>query len=64
MPWLSIGAVTMKMISSTSMTSMYGTTLISPISRRPRPRVTGDMVQPCAPAWRCRMVENSSMNAS
>src|SRR5690606_15763078 len=29
-------AVTMKMISSTSITSMYGTTLISPISRRRR----------------------------
>jgi hypothetical protein len=34
------GAVTMKMISSTSMTSMNGTMLISFIVRRPRPRVT------------------------
>src|SRR6476469_2992679 len=32
------GAVTMKMISSTSMTSMNGTMLISLIVRRPRPR--------------------------
>src|SRR4029077_2893636 len=32
------GAVTMKMISSTSMTSMKGTMLISFIVRRPRPR--------------------------
>src|SRR5690606_35251227 len=38
--WLGVisGAVTMKMISSTSMTSMNGTMLISFIVRRPRPR--------------------------
>src|SRR6202789_130622 len=35
-PSLSSGAVIMKMISSTSITSMYGTTLISPISLRRR----------------------------
>src|SRR5579863_159909 len=35
-PSLSSGAVIMKMTSSTSMTSMYGTTLISPISLRRR----------------------------
>src|SRR5580692_2120161 len=35
-PSLSKGAVIMKMISSTNMTSMYGTTLISPINRRRR----------------------------
>ncbi len=34
------GALTMKMISSTSMTSMNGTMLISLIERRPRPRPT------------------------
>src|SRR5438128_5305940 len=34
------GALTMKMISSTSMTSMNGTMLISLIERRPRPRET------------------------
>src|SRR5512142_3181164 len=33
-PRLSSGAVTMKMISSTSITSMYGTTLISALSLR------------------------------
>ena len=33
-PCVSIGAVTMKMISSTSITSMYGTTLISDIGLR------------------------------
>src|SRR6202050_1722458 len=35
-PSLSNGAVIMNMIRSTSMTSMYGTTLISPINRRRR----------------------------
>src|SRR5260221_6713943 len=35
-PSLRSGAVIMKMTSSTSMTSMYGTTLISPISLRRR----------------------------
>src|ERR1700761_8972301 len=34
------GALTMKMISSTSMTAMNGTMLISLLERRPRPRVT------------------------
>ena len=34
------GAVTMKMISSTSITSMKGTMLISLMVRRPRPRET------------------------
>src|ERR1035437_487853 len=34
------GAVTMKMISSTSITSMKGTMLISLMVRRPRPRLT------------------------
>src|ERR1017187_513044 len=34
MPWVSNGAVIMNTISSTSITSMYGTTLMSPISRR------------------------------
>src|SRR4030095_6564976 len=44
-PRLSSGAVTMKMISSTSITSMYGTTLISALSLR-RLRVRPDcMVQ-------------------
>src|SRR5210317_2018993 len=33
-PWVSNGAVTMKITSNTSMTSMYGTTLISPMSLR------------------------------
>src|SRR5262245_43165162 len=36
MPWVSSGAVIMKMISSTSITSMYGTTLISCASLRLR----------------------------
>ncbi len=31
------GGTTMKMISKTSMTSMYGTTLMSDLSLRPRP---------------------------
>src|SRR5688572_8653196 len=35
-PSASSGAVIMKMISSTSITSMYGTTLISPMRRRRR----------------------------
>src|SRR6188474_2062709 len=35
-PSASRGAVIMKMISSTSITSMYGTTLISPMRRRRR----------------------------
>src|ERR1700761_6913003 len=33
------GAVTMKMTSSTSITSMYGTTLMSAIARRELPRM-------------------------
>jgi hypothetical protein len=36
MPSLSKGAVIMNMISNTSMTSMYGTTLISAINLRRR----------------------------
>src|SRR5688572_27519760 len=36
MPWVSSGAVIMKMINSTSITSMYGTTLISCASLRLR----------------------------
>src|SRR4051812_18168535 len=42
MPSVSSGAVIMKMISSTSITSMYGTTLISPMRRRRRPPVCTD----------------------
>src|SRR3954464_14563975 len=41
-PSVSSGAVIMKMISSTSITSMYGTTLISPMRRRRRPPVCTD----------------------
>ena len=41
-PRFSSGAVTMKMISSTSITSMYGTTLISALSLRLRWRRDGD----------------------
>src|SRR5688572_30061824 len=37
-PRFNSGAVTMKMISSTSITSMYGTTLMSALSRRLRMR--------------------------
>jgi hypothetical protein len=37
-----MGAVTMKMISSTSITSMKGTMLISEMVRRPRLREEGD----------------------
>ena len=67
----------MKMISSTSMTSMNGTMLISLIVRRREPRWrtagisrvavtaggagTGAGI---APALRCRMFENSSMKLS
>ncbi|MNV96572.1 hypothetical protein D3C71_1915960 [compost metagenome] len=40
MPRVSSGAVTMKMINSTSITSMYGTTLISDLSLRLRRRMT------------------------
>src|SRR5579863_5708501 len=41
------GAVTMKMTSSTSMTSMYGTTLMSAIARRERPpRMLERLVEP------------------
>jgi hypothetical protein len=69
------GAVTMKMISSTSITSMKGTMLISLMVRRPRPRdamagMAGSRVQwPEAasagpPRLRCRMLENSSMKVS
>jgi hypothetical protein len=36
------GAVTMKMIKSTSITSMKGTMLISLMVRRPRPRWVTD----------------------
>src|SRR6185295_7888937 len=39
MPCVRSGAVIMKMMSNTSITSMYGTTLISPMSLRPRLRV-------------------------
>ncbi|MNT84299.1 hypothetical protein D3C72_2242950 [compost metagenome] len=37
-PGVNMGAVTMKMMSSTSITSMNGTMLISLMVRRPRPR--------------------------
>src|ERR1700761_3500418 len=40
------GAVTMKMTSSTSMTSMYGTTLMSAIARRELPRMLERMGPP------------------
>ena len=68
-PGLISGAVTMKMISSTSITSMNGTMLIWLIGRgrgtcgRCGPRLGGPSrlrVQ----AWRCRMFENSSMKVS
>ncbi len=69
------GAVTMKMISSTSITSMNGTMLISFIERRRREprwrrrasRYLGRALAPApaaAPALRCRMLENSSMKVS
>ena len=66
------GAVTMKMIRSTSITSMKGTMLISLMVRRPRPRLTSvGMANPlqwpeadCVPTLRCRMLENSSMKVS
>ena len=62
-----IGAVIMKITSSTSITSMYGTTLISAMGRR-RPRgLTGsirDHSSASRCAWRCRMLENSSLKLS
>ena len=65
-PSLSSGAVIMKMTSNTNMTSMYGTTLISPISLRRR-SFAGIGVYACgarAGPWRCRIVENSSTKVS
>ena len=71
-----MGAVTMKMISSTSITSMKGTILISEMVRRPRFREEGDgivqsdqwpeaeLLLPDEPRLRCRMLENSSMKVS
>ena len=72
------GAVTMKMISSTSITSMNGTMLISLIERRRLLRATtagmagqfsgagavaaGPVIG--APTLRCRMLRNSSMKVS
>ena len=65
------GAVTMKMISNTSITSMNGTMFISAIARRPlRPLETTAAMAAYlagAGAWaalRCRMLENSSMKLS
>ena len=71
-----MGAVTMKMMSSTSITSMKGTMLISEMVRRPRPRdetagmglsfqwPEAEPPVPAAPRLRCRMLENSSMKVS
>jgi hypothetical protein len=65
MPWLSIGAVTMKMISSTSITSMYGTTLISPISLRSRACVPCSLRQSrLRPRGAAGSSDSSSMNVS
>ncbi len=58
-PGVTSGAVTMKITSSTSITSMYGTTLIWLIGLRTR-RIVSDPGYAC----RCRMFENSSMNVS
>src|SRR3982750_1350206 len=46
MPSASSGAVIMKMMSSTSITSMYGTTLISPMSLRRRRGCAAAMAPP------------------
>src|ERR1700733_535913 len=46
MPWVNSGAVIMKTISSTSITSIYGTTLMSPMSRR-LPLVRAGISAPC-----------------
>ena len=54
------GAVTMKITSSTSITSTYGTMLISCIG--PRLRCSAGIAY--LTAWRCRMLENSSMKLS
>ena len=66
-PTLSSGAVTMKMMSSTSITSMYGTTLISDLSLRRLRWIAipamEDSGQP-AGAWRCRMELSSSAKLS
>jgi len=74
-----MGAVTMKMINNTNITSMKGTMLISEMVRRPRPReeVEGMLVGPdqwpdaeplpmatLAPKLRCKILENSSMKVS
>src|SRR6202042_2152096 len=51
MPWVNSGAVIMKTINSTSITSIYGTTLISPMSRR-LPLVRAGISAPCRGRWR------------
>ncbi len=58
-PGLMKGAVTMKMTSSTSITSIIGTTLIWATCLRVRAMRYAVFV-----AWRCRMLENSSMKLS
>ena len=67
-PGVISGAVTMKITSSTSITSMYGTTLIWLIDLRGR-RMSGQAVRRGkfhrgTQACRCRMFENSSMKVS
>ena len=54
----------MKMTSSTSITSMYGTTLISDIGRlrEPAPITATPVERAQSTRWRWRMVENSSTN--
>src|SRR6266478_1721133 len=60
MPRWIIGAVTMKMMSSTSMTSTIGTTLISAselATRRPRPRRPAPPTETCCTLGMARLCE-------
>ena len=56
----------MKMTNNTSITSMYGTTLISPINLRRRTfaGIGGYAGAARDGPWRCKIVENSSTKVS